>query len=158
MQDGARKRDIQADARHSIRGVLLLGDARGLLDGLRAGVLAEGLTLVEPGDGATASLVLVAVEAPRGSSALAKAIQLVAQHRECAAEDAMAIVVARARAARIAPARLQRLLGPELLYQAQSALPAALRPRTSGWTSLRLNLARGTLAAAGISLARFPVR
>jgi len=158
MHDGARKRDIQAEARASIRGVLLLGDARGLLEGLRRGVLEEGLTLVAPGvEGARASLALIAVEAPRGTSALANAVVLVNLHRASLEDDATAIVISRRRAARIAPARLQRLLGPELLFQAESALPAPLRPRISMWTSMRLNAARGALATAGISLARFPV-
>lgn len=156
MRPRDRRRQVHATARAALSEVALAGDATEILDGLRQGADAEGLTVRDAADGIEgAALLVVACRVRPEQSAIAQAVQTVRGFRGRMRRDAIVIVVAERGVARVAPDRLVALLGPELLFQIESALFAASGRSSWVWRTFRLRLVKGSLRALGITISRF---
>ncbi|GAA1251147.1 hypothetical protein JOF42_002498 [Microbacterium phyllosphaerae] len=132
--------------------IVIDGDAHDLVRDLQVSALQEGV-LLQTFDTATepAQIVILAIEGD-GRSSLLKINTLLRSAPETVTPDALRIAVIRSGRARIAPAKLQRLLASEILFQ----ITVALAPVTAGARdrSIRQRLVLGSLDAAGFNVLR----
>jgi hypothetical protein len=156
MRPRDRRRQVHAAARAALSEVALAGDAAEIIEGLRQGADAEGLTVRDAADGVEgAALLVVACRVRPEQSAIAQAVQTVRALRDRMRPDAIVVVVAERGVARVAPDRLRALIGPELLFQIESALFAASGRSSWAWRTFRLRLVKASLRAVGITISRF---
>jgi len=145
-------RDAQMVDRLDSAPVVIDGDAHDLVRDLQESARAGGVmlqtfaTTTEP-----AQIVILAIEGD-GRSSLLKINTLLRSASDSVAADALRIAVIRSGRARIAPAKVQRLLSSEILFQ----ISVALSPVSAGTRdrSLRQRLVLGSLDAAGFSVLR----
>jgi hypothetical protein len=145
-------RDAQIVDRLDSTPVVIDGDAHDLVHDLRESARDDGVllqtfaTATEP-----AQVVVLAIEGD-GRSSLLKINTLLRAASGAVAADALRIAVIRSGRARIAPAKLQRLLASEILFQ----ISVAVTPISAGTRdrSLRQRLVLGSLDAAGFTVLR----
>lgn len=153
-----RAEHLRATAAPLLMGPILLdGDADELLELLRAGAEASDIAVTAGSRSANqanpASVVILAIESEGRRSSIMKASKMLDDMKQDVAPHAIRIVVVQSGRSRIAPARLQRLLANEILFEVTMAIPA-LRKRAS-WRSFRERAGLATLDAAGLQVLRF---
>lgn len=146
--------------------LLLGGDAHDILDVVRSASLAGDVPVLPietpGGPGAAdaadtppeplATIVIVALRVKGQGSALARGSREVTRLAPRTAPDALRIVITERGAARVAPDRLVRVLGPELLHQIEYAVTDVHLGRPWRRFSRRVGLA--TLGSLGIRVFR----
>lgn len=154
-----RAERLRATAAPLLTGPIFLeGDAEELLELLRAGAFASEIAVTSSESAGVssenpASIVILAIESDGRRSSIRKASKMLDAMQREVAPDAIRIVVVQSGRSRIAPARLQRLLANEILFEVTMAIPA-LRKRAS-WRSFRERVGLATLDAAGLQILRF---
>ncbi|WIE54165.1 MULTISPECIES: hypothetical protein [unclassified Curtobacterium] len=155
-----RRRGPRADlaaARDDLSPVLLDGDAGEVVAALEAFAHRIELPIIRPDrrdelpDDVRCPVAVLAVRNSGRRSSLRRAIDVLRAVEAHLTPDAVVVAVSTSSAARSAPARLQRQLSAEILYQVRAAVsPAA--PRSG--RSFRLRLGLSALGAVGVQVFR----
>ena len=151
---GRRRADRQREIADRLiaNPIVIDGDAHDLLANMRDSVRRSGVrmddleTATEP-----AQIVVLAIES-EGRSSLLKADRMLRAAAGAVAPDAVRIVVIQSGRSRIGPARLQRVLASEILFQitiAADSVRASARNR-----SMRQRIGLTTLDAVGLTVLR----
>lgn len=136
--------------------IILDGDAEELVEVLRQGARAAGIAIAsDPHEGelGPAGVVVLAIEGEGRRSSIRKAFEMLTEYGPRIDDEAVRIVIVQSDRSRNAPARLQRILGDEILYQVALALPG--QKKLERRRSTRLGWGLVALDAAGLRVVRF---
>ena len=147
-----------AGARLAERPILIDGDATELLDILRSNTRDSSIVITDAAalaaTGATpAGIVVLAIVSDGRKSSFMKASRMLRERDAVLADDAIRIVVVQSDRSRVAPAKIQRQLAAEIVYQVTLAVPELAPDRR--WRSFRQRAGLATLEAAGLRILRF---
>lgn len=170
----AKRRELELAERLRGYSVVLAGDEEHVLTTLREGARRNDVPVVEAGElmpvtaptdaaaggvtdaaGAAEGRVAVAVVAVRaleGRSALVRGLAAVEEIAAGLAPGSITVIVSVRGVARVAPARLLRLLASEILHQVESALHDSGTEST--WRNARQRAGLAALTASGIDVLR----